>query len=214
MQVDVLPPVPTAGWVPADLDAHVREVRGQYLATLANWPAASPGQVKVTAPSSPGRASSPAAVPLDWGTSARMNPLETAMWRAESADPRLRANVSLLELLDHAPDWDRLLAAHEWASRMVPRMRQRVVEPAFALGTPTWAPDPDFDISRHVHRIVLPVPGSMRELLDITADFAAAPFDRDRPLWDALLVEGLEAAAPGTRSRATTASPTGSARSS
>ena len=45
-----------------------------------------------------------------------MNPLETAMWRAESADPRLRVNVSLLELLDPAPHWDRLLAAHEWAS--------------------------------------------------------------------------------------------------
>jgi HAD superfamily hydrolase (TIGR01490 family) len=192
VQVDVLPPVPTTGWVPADLDAHVREVRGQYLATLANWPTSGSGQVKVTAPSSPGRPSSSPAVPLDWGTSAQMNPLETAMWRAESADPRLRANVSLLELLDHAPDWDRLLAAHEWASRMVPRMRQRVVEPAFALGTPTWAADPDFDIARHVHRLVLPVPGSMRELLDIVQEFAAAPFDRDRPLWDALLVEGLE----------------------
>ena len=31
------------------------------------------------------------------------------MWRAEAADPRLRANVTLLELLDPAPDWDRLL---------------------------------------------------------------------------------------------------------
>src|SRR5215472_13755299 len=191
VQVAVLPPVPTADWVPAYLDAYVREVRGQYLATLANWPASGSGQVKVTTPTSPGRAA-PSAVPLDWGTSAQMNPLETAMWRAESADPRLRANVSLLELLDHAPDWDRLLAAHEWASRMVPRMRQRVVEPVFALGTPAWAPDPAFDVSRHVHRIVLPVPGSMSELLDIVRDFAAAPFDRDRPLWDALLVEGLE----------------------
>jgi WS/DGAT/MGAT family acyltransferase len=31
----------------------------------------------------------------------------------------------------------------------------------------------------------------MRHLLDIVQEFAAAPFDRDRPLWDALLVEGL-----------------------
>jgi WS/DGAT/MGAT family acyltransferase len=120
-----------------------------------------------------------------------MNPLETAMWRAESADPRLRVTVSLLELLDPAPDWDRLLAAHEWASRMVPRMRQRVLEPALALGTPVWVTDGDFDLSRHVHRIRLPGPGTLRQLLDVTADFAAAPLDRDRPLWQALLVEGL-----------------------
>ena len=188
VQVAVLPPVPTTGWVAADLDEHVNQIRGQYLATLANWPAADSGPVRATAPDGAAR---PDAAPLDWGTATQMNPLETAMWRAESADPRLRVNVSLLELLDPAPDWDRLLAAHEWASRMVPRMRQRVAEPAFALGTPTWVPDRDFDLSRHVHRVRLAAPGSMRQLLDVVQEFAAAPFDRDRPLWAALLVEGL-----------------------
>jgi len=194
VQVAVLAPIPTTAWVAEDLDKHVDEVRGQYLATLANWPASGSGPVKVTAPVTPGP---PPAVPLDWGTATQMNPLETAMWRAESADPRLRANVSLLELLDPAPDWDRLLSAHEWASRMVPRMRQRVVEPAFALGTPTWVTDPGFDVTQHVRRVSLPVGGSMRHLLDIVQEFAAAPFDRDRPPWEALLVEGLEGGRAG-----------------
>jgi HAD superfamily hydrolase (TIGR01490 family) len=188
VQIAVLPPVATDGWDVADLDEHVREVRGQYLATLANWPAHGTGQVTATTTANSGP---PPALPLDWGASPRMNPLETAMWRAESADPRLRVTVSLLELLDPAPDWDRLLAAHEWASRMVPRMRQRVLEPALALGTPAWVADGDFDLSRHVHRVRLPGPGTLRQLLDIVQDFAAAPLDRDRPLWQALLVEGL-----------------------
>ena len=188
VQVAVLPPVPTTGWAAGDLDARVHEIRGQYLATLANWPAAGSGRVEATALASPGP---PAAEPLDWGTSAQMSPLETAMWRAEAADPRLRVNVSMLELLDPAPDWDRLLAAHEWASRMVPRMRQRVVEPALALGTPTWVTVGDLDLSWHVHRVRVPAPGSLRQLLDVVQEFAAAPFDRDRPLWQALFVEGL-----------------------
>ncbi len=188
VQVVVLPPIPTTGWVVEDLGKHVDEVRGQYLATLANWPGAGAGAVKATALAD---AAPPAAAPLEWGSATQMNPLETAMWRAESADPRLRVNVSLLELLDPAPDWDRLLAAHEWATRMVPRMRQRVVEPAFALGTPVWAPDAGFDLSRHVHRVKLAAPGSMRQLLDVVQEFAAAPFDRGRPLWAALFVEGL-----------------------
>jgi HAD superfamily hydrolase (TIGR01490 family) len=188
VQVAVLPPIPTTGWLTEDLDSRVRQVRGQYLATLANWPTAGSGPVRATVLASPGP---PSAMPLEWGVSAQMNPLETAMWRAESADPRLRVNVSLLELLDPVPDWDRLLAAHEWASRMVPRMRQRVVEPAFALGTPTWVTDADFEVSRHVQRVELPAPGSPRQLLDIVGEFAAAPFDRDRPLWAALLVTGL-----------------------
>ena len=188
VQVAVLPPVPTTGWAAGDLDSRVQEVRGQYLATLANWPAAGSGRVEATALASPGP---PPAEPLDWGTSTQMSPLETAMWRAEAADPRLRVNVSMLELLDPAPDWDRLLAAHEWASRMVPRMRQRVVEPTLALGTPTWVTVGDLDLSWHVHRVHLPAPGSLRQLLDVVQEFAAAPFDRDRPLWQALLVEGL-----------------------
>ncbi len=188
VQVAVLPPVAAEGWDPAGLDEHIHEVRGQYLATLANWPAHGNGQVTASTPASSGP---PPAMPLDWGASPRMNPLETAMWRAESADPRLRVTVSLLELLDPAPDWDRLLAAHEWASRMVPRMRQRVVEPALALGTPVWVTAGDFDLSRHLHRVRLPGPGTLRQLLDVVQDFAAAPLDRDRPLWQALLVEGL-----------------------
>jgi len=188
VQVTVLPPVATDGWDVACLDEHIRQVRGQYLATLANWPAHGTGHVTATTTAGAGP---PPALPLDWGAAPRMNPLETAMWRAESAAPRLRVTVSLLELLDPAPDWDRLLAAHEWASRMVPRMRQRVLEPALALGTPVWVTDGDFDLSRHVHRIRLPGPGTLRQLLDVTADFAAAPLDRDRPLWQALLVEGL-----------------------
>jgi len=188
VQIAVLPPVPTTGWTVEELDKHVQEVREQYLATLADWPGHGPGRVEVTEASAPGP---PPAVPLDWGMSAEMSPLETAMWRAEAADPRLRVNVSLLELLDPVPGWDRLLAAHEWASRMVPRMRQRVAEPLFGVGTPTWVTVSELDLSRHVHRVALPAPGSMRQLLDVVQDFAAAPFDRSRPLWEALLVEGL-----------------------
>jgi HAD superfamily hydrolase (TIGR01490 family) len=195
IQVTVLPPIPTTGWEVEDLDKHVEEVRGQYLATLANWPTQGSGRVTVTAPAGPVTAPAgpvpPPALPLDWGAAPQMSPLETAMWRAEAADHRLRVNVSLLELLDPVPDWDRLLAATEWASRMVPRMRQRVVEPAFALGTPTWVTVSDIDLSRHVHRVRLSPPGSLRQLLDATAEFAARPFDRDRPLWETLLVEGL-----------------------
>jgi WS/DGAT/MGAT family acyltransferase len=126
-----------------------------------------------------------------------MNPLETAMWRAEAADPRLRVNVSLLELLDPVPDWDRLLAAHEGASRMVPRMREPVVEPAFGLRTPTWVTVDELDLSRHVHNVGLPAPGSLRQLLDVVQEFGAAPFDRDHPLWEALLVDGLSGGRAG-----------------
>ena len=74
--------------------------------------------------------------PLRWGEAREMNAFEALMWRAE-ADPRLRSTICGLELLDCVPDWQRFVAAGEWATRMVPRFRQKVVEPAFGFGSTT-----------------------------------------------------------------------------
>jgi len=93
--------------------------------------------------------------PLNWGIEREMNGIETLMWRAE-ADPRLRSTICALEELDVAPDWNRFLAAHEWATRFVPRFRQRVVEPMLGVGVPTWVVDSDFDLHYHVRRVRLP----------------------------------------------------------
>ncbi len=184
VQVAVLPPVSTDGWTVEELPRHVDEVRERYLETLAAWDELADHVQVTTGPTGP------VAAPLEWGTATEMNPLETAMWRGEPADPRLRSNVTLLELLDVAPDWNRLLAAHEWASRMVPRMRQRVVEPALGVGAPAWVTVDRIDVSEHLSRARL-ISGAPRELLDLVQEFARRPFDRDRPLWRALLVEGL-----------------------
>ena len=56
-----------------------------------------------------------------WGGSRYMTPFEAVMWRVE-ADPRLRSTMTVVYLLDCTPDWDRLVAAHDWASRLIPRV--------------------------------------------------------------------------------------------
>jgi WS/DGAT/MGAT family acyltransferase len=127
----------------------------------------------------------------EWGRSEEMSPFETLMWRAES-DPRLRSPMTLVDLLDRAPDWRRLVAAHEWGTRLVPRARQRVVDPPFHLGAPTWVVDPDFDLHFHLRRARVPAPGTMAQVLELAEQMAMTPFDRARPLWEALVVEGLE----------------------
>lgn len=126
-----------------------------------------------------------------WGTAAEMTPLEALMWRAES-DPRLRSPVTVVDVLDRAPDWGRLVAAHEWGTRLVPRARQRVVEPPLHLGAPVWVTDPDFDLEHHLRRARVPAPGTLGQVLALAEQVAMTPFDRARPLWEALLLEGLE----------------------
>ncbi len=79
------------------------------------------------------------------------------------------------------------------ASRLheVPAFRQRLVHVPLRLGHPVWVDDPDFRLGAHLHRIALPQPGSMRELSDFVAHVAAIPLDRERPLWELWVVEGL-----------------------
>ena len=112
-----------------------------------------------------------------WGQAREMNALEALMWRAE-ADPRLRSTICSLEVLDTTPDWDRFLAAVDWATRLVPRFRQRVVEPALGLGHPAWVVDRDFDLHYHVRRVRLPGDGGWEAALRLAEQLAMVPFDR------------------------------------
>ncbi|MGW5312520.1 WS/DGAT/MGAT family O-acyltransferase [Nocardia thailandica] len=74
---------------------------------------------------------------------------------------------------------------------LVPTMRRRVRHVPFDLDHPVWVEDTDFDLDRHVHRDALPAPGGDRELAELVAEIAARPMDRDRPLWEMTVVEGL-----------------------
>ncbi|TCK21517.1 wax ester/triacylglycerol synthase domain-containing protein [Pseudonocardia endophytica] len=128
--------------------------------------------------------------PLPWGTAREMSPFEAMMWRAES-DPKMRSPVMALEILDRTPEWDRLVAAHDWASRMVPRFRERVRDALGGFGTPYWIQDREFDLHYHLRRVRLAGDASWSQLSDVAERFMMTPFDRERPPWEAMLVEGL-----------------------
>ena len=130
------------------------------------------------------------ALAAEWGAGNRMNELETLLWRSERS-PRQTSATALLMMLDTEPEWDRLRAAHDWAARLVPRMREHVLEPAVPVGPPAWVPDDRFDLDHHLRRLRLPAPGGQAQLLAFVEDAATAPLDRDRPLWEGTLIEGL-----------------------
>jgi diacylglycerol O-acyltransferase len=125
-----------------------------------------------------------------WGGEPVMSDMEALMWRSE-ASPRLRSGGVILEILDHLPDWDRFLAAHEWAVSVVPRLRDRVVDDPLHLAAPEWVPDDGFDLAYHVRRARLPEGGGFDDVLAIAQVLAMGPFDRARALWESVLVEGL-----------------------
>lgn len=86
---------------------------------------------------------------------------------------------------------DALAALVEARLSLVPRYRQRVAEVPGHLAEPVWVDDPEFDIAYHLRRSGLPRPGTEAQLLDLVSRLTSQPLDRNRPLWEAYLVEGL-----------------------
>jgi len=119
-----------------------------------------------------------------------MSDADALMWNVER-DPALRSTIVTALVLDKRPDWDQLLARIERGTRLIPRMRQRVVVPTMRLGPPAWSADAGFDLAYHVRRMRVPKPRSFSTVLDVAATAAMGDFDRARPLWEYTLVEGL-----------------------
>lgn len=112
------------------------------------------------------------------------------MWEIES-DPRLRSTILAMALLNQAPDWSRLQDRVAQAVKQIPRLRQKVAVAPLNLGPPRWVTDADFDLGYHLRRIVCPDPGDLRALFDVAAPMYMEAFDKQRPLWECTLGEGL-----------------------
>ncbi|MCW2795519.1 wax ester/triacylglycerol synthase family O-acyltransferase [Nocardioides sp.] len=58
-------------------------------------------------------------------------------------------------------------------------------------GQYVWQPDDQFDIEHHVRHSALPRPGRVRELLELCSRLHSTRLARERPLWEAHIIEGL-----------------------
>jgi WS/DGAT/MGAT family acyltransferase len=120
----------------------------------------------------------------------RLSPLEASfLYLEESSTPMHVGGVLVLETPPGG--LDALAALIEARLALVPRYRQRVAEVPGHLADPVWVDDRDFDLAYHLRRSGLPRPGTETQLLDLVSRLASRPLDRNRPLWEAYLVEGL-----------------------
>lgn len=85
-------------------------------------------------------------------------------------------------------------AVRDWLSSRVaeiPTYTERAHDPWYNLGHPFWVADSSFDLDRHVHRVVLPSPGTDAQLAQRCSEIASLPLDQRHPLWEIWVLEGM-----------------------
>ncbi len=120
----------------------------------------------------------------------RMSDADALMWTIEK-DPLLRSTITAVAILDQSPDRTKLTDALERTTRLVPRLRQRVMANPFSIAPPRWEVDPNFNLDYHLRWTRVSGSGTLRDLLDLAQPVAMQGFDRARPLWEFVVVDGL-----------------------
>ena len=92
---------------------------------------------------------------------------------------------------DPPPDFDDFTAMIGARLGRVPRYRQRVRDVPLGLGRPIWVDDPHFNLAFHLRHTALPAPGTDADLCRLMGRLMSQPLDRERPLWETWMVEGL-----------------------
>lgn len=102
-----------------------------------------------------------------------------------------------ISVLDPSTDpdgwsWPKARQMFEERAHLLPVFRLRYLPTPLGLHHPIWVEDPEFDLDAHVRRVVCPAPGGMAEFCALVEQIYAHPLDRDRPLWQTWVVEGLD----------------------
>jgi diacylglycerol O-acyltransferase len=91
------------------------------------------------------------------------------------------------------PPFEELRAMVAGKLELVPRYRQKVRSVPLAVGAPTWIDDPHFSLDYHIRHTAIPAPGSEEQLRQMAARVFSQHLDRNKPLWELWVVEGLTA---------------------
>jgi len=120
-----------------------------------------------------------------------MSAIDASFLHVENATtPMHIGGVSIFE--GPPPGFEDLRAMVAAKLDLVPRYRQKVRFVPFAAGTPAWVGDPHFSLDYHLRHTAIPAPGSERQLRQLASRVFSQQLDRNKPLWELWVVEGMK----------------------
>jgi WS/DGAT/MGAT family acyltransferase len=127
-----------------------------------------------------------------------LSPLDTMFLDLEQVDDGATMHFGAVMVFDPLPEGGApaLERVREHVDRrlyQLPRYRMQLSQPrASRMSWTTWEPAPHFDMAAQVRQATLPSPGGDAELHEWFGDFLSHRLDRRRPLWETVLLDGLE----------------------
>ena len=121
----------------------------------------------------------------------RMNALDAEFLHLEDGIGHMHIGAVCV-FADPPPSYEDIAGMIAAKLQLIPRYRQRVRSVPLELGRPIWVDDPHFALAYHIRHTALPAPGDDASLCRLMGRIMSQPLDRDRPLWETWLVEGLD----------------------
>ncbi len=125
----------------------------------------------------------------------RLTGLDTIFLAAENARNPLHMMAILLLDPSSIPGGYQFESMRDFIGERLPLLtplRRRLVEVPFGLYRPIWIEETDLDLDHHIRRAAVPSPGSLEQVAEIATQINEHLLDRSRPLWEMVLVEGVE----------------------
>ena len=121
----------------------------------------------------------------------RLSPLDASFLHLEDATSHM--HVAAVLIFDgQPPAYDDFVSFVDSRLHLVPRYRQRLAFVPLNQARPKWVDDEEFDPRFHIRATALPRPGGEYELRVLAARLFSRPLNRERPLWEMWLIEGLD----------------------
>lgn len=111
--------------------------------------------------------------------------------------PEMPMHVGSLQVLDlpegHVGDFYEGVKRHVGSRLHLASVFQRKLAlMPFDLANPVWVHDEDLDLDHHIRHVVMPRPGTPEQLERMVGRLHSSLLDRSRPLWEMVVIEGLQ----------------------
>lgn len=123
----------------------------------------------------------------------RLNGVDAMMLYSET--PEIHMHTLKIGILDVSRaggfDFDLFRAAALPRLHALAPLRYQLIDIPGRIHHPMWVQNAEIDLDYHIRRARVPAPGGRRELDQLIGEIAGTPLDRNYPLWEMYVAEGL-----------------------